>query len=263
MRFISALSFCIIFFCPCRYAHAQRPVSIKILSYNIHHANPPSKPGLIDIPAFVKVINDQKPDLVALQEVDVFTKRSGQQLDEAGKIAEGTGMKSYFAKAISFDGGGYGIAILSRFKVDSVRVIKLPSASVNDEARVLLLAYLHVKNKPFIFACTHLDAEKDEASRKLQIAEITKTIASVRYPLVIAGDFNAEPGTKIMKEYDQTFIRSCTENCENTIPSDAPTSTIDYIGYRKGDPFLFNYHQVLKERYPSDHLPVLAELQFK
>lgn len=31
---------------------------LKVLSYNIHHANPPSKPDAIDLEAIARVIND-------------------------------------------------------------------------------------------------------------------------------------------------------------------------------------------------------------
>jgi hypothetical protein len=59
---------------------------ISVMSYNIHHANPPSKPNVIDLNAIAKVINKQKPDLVALQEVDVHTNRSGIKLHEAENL---------------------------------------------------------------------------------------------------------------------------------------------------------------------------------
>ncbi|MFN2440183.1 MAG: hypothetical protein ABR503_13355 [Chitinophagaceae bacterium] len=51
---------------------------LHILSYNIHHANPLSRPGIIDLQAIAQVIKQQTPDLVALQEVDVYTNRSGK-----------------------------------------------------------------------------------------------------------------------------------------------------------------------------------------
>ena len=48
------------------------------MSYNIHIGNPPSKPGIIDMKAIIKAIKIENPDLVALQEVDVNTNRSGK-----------------------------------------------------------------------------------------------------------------------------------------------------------------------------------------
>lgn len=54
--------------------------SLRLMTYNIHHANPPSKTNVIDIDAIAEVIREQNVDLVALQEVDVHTIRSGQDL---------------------------------------------------------------------------------------------------------------------------------------------------------------------------------------
>jgi endonuclease/exonuclease/phosphatase family metal-dependent hydrolase len=48
---------------------------IRVLSYNIHHCNPPSKEGLIDVDTIAKAVELQKPTIVALQEVDVNTKK--------------------------------------------------------------------------------------------------------------------------------------------------------------------------------------------
>src|SRR5690606_8398369 len=90
--------------------------SLKILTYNIHHASPPSRPGVIDLDAIAKVINAHQPDLVALQEVDVNTGRSGPH-NQAVALGKKTGMIAYFFKSIHYDGGEYGLAILSRFPV--------------------------------------------------------------------------------------------------------------------------------------------------
>jgi endonuclease/exonuclease/phosphatase family metal-dependent hydrolase len=57
---------------------AQNRKSLRIMAYNIHHANPPSRSDSIDIPAIVRTIRAQDPDLVALQEIDGNTERSGE-----------------------------------------------------------------------------------------------------------------------------------------------------------------------------------------
>ncbi|PSL50319.1 hypothetical protein CLV51_1011663 [Chitinophaga niastensis] len=122
----------------------QKKNALTILTYNIHHANPPSKPGVIDVKAIGAVVRREAPDFVALQEVDVHTGRSGKTVDEAKDIAVDAGMNSCFAKAIDYDGGGYGIAILSKYKIDSTHVINLPSAINGSENRVLLLAFINM-----------------------------------------------------------------------------------------------------------------------
>lgn len=248
----------------CQDISAQKKNALTVLTYNIHHANPPSKPGVIDVKAIAAVVKREAPDFVALQEVDVHTGRSGKTVDEAKDIASDAGMNSCFAKAIDYDGGGYGIAILSKYKIDSTHTIKLPTAISGSEDRVLLLAFINMGARGhLIFACTHMDASQSEASRLLQIEEITSSLHSWKYPVIIAGDFNAEPDSKVVEKLDAGFIRSCNNGCANTIPSDAPTKIIDYIAVRKGDPFSILTHRVLSDVYPSDHLPVAASVQWK
>src|SRR5690606_41175307 len=67
---------------------------LKVLSYNIHHANPPSKPDVIDMEAIARVINDSGADIVGLQEVDIHVSRS-EMINQAEKLAELTGMDDY------------------------------------------------------------------------------------------------------------------------------------------------------------------------
>ena len=70
-------------------AAAKSTSRLRVMSYNIHHANPPAKEkeGAIDVNAIAKAISLQHPDLVALQEVDVNTKRSGN-INEAVLLAQ-------------------------------------------------------------------------------------------------------------------------------------------------------------------------------
>jgi endonuclease/exonuclease/phosphatase family metal-dependent hydrolase len=56
---------------------------IRVMSYNIHVGNPPSQaPTARDLPAIARVINREKPDLVALSEVDDGTERSGCDVNQ-------------------------------------------------------------------------------------------------------------------------------------------------------------------------------------
>lgn len=73
--------------------------TINVMTYNIHHCNPPSEPDRMDVGAIARIIREQDPDLVALQEVDVKTSRSGKELDQAKRLAELTNMHYYFKKS--------------------------------------------------------------------------------------------------------------------------------------------------------------------
>ena len=70
----------------------------------------------LDLPRIAKVINDQKPDLVGLQEVDRGVERT-QHIDEIAELAKLTKMDYAFAFNLPYQGGQYGVAILSRFRI--------------------------------------------------------------------------------------------------------------------------------------------------
>ena len=238
--------------------------SLKVMSYNIHHANPPSVPGKIDLDAIAKVIKDQNPDIVALQEVDVNTGRSGK-INEASILALKTGMKSfYFAKSIDHDGGDYGVAILSKYPLSDNQIHRLPKeASSKGEPRVLATAKVNLPGgKKLLFGSTHLDAQKSDTNRLLQVAEINKIAAIEKLPFIIAGDLNATPESPVIKIFDEQFTRTCSD-CGFTIPVVTPTKTIDFIGFSKTSNMEIVSHEVIPAHYASDHLPVVSILKLK
>src|SRR5688572_12972718 len=151
---------------------------LRVLCYNIHHANPPSRPDVIDLDAIANVIKKERPHLVALQEVDVFTERSGKSIHQAEKLAEMTGMEAYFAKAIDYGGGEYGVAILSRLPMEAMQNIPLPTATgTGGEPRTLATAVITLpQGKKILFACTHLDAQRPDTNRLLQVNRIVEVL---------------------------------------------------------------------------------------
>lgn len=244
-----------------RTSAKNSPVLIRVMAYNIHHANPPSKPGLIDIDAIAKAIRNQNPDLVALQEVDVNTIRSGK-FNQAEEIAKRLGMSFFFAKAIDHEGGDYGVAILSKYPMNESKIIRLPTeVSTKGEPRILATAKITLPGGKIIrFGSTHLDAQREAVNRELQIKEINRITADEKLPFIIAGDFNAAPGSTVIDLLDQSFTRSC-QQCEFTIPVINPNKTIDFIAYTPKSKFSVQSTTVIPERYASDHLPVLGVLQ--
>lgn len=239
--------------------------TLRVLSYNIHHASPPSKPGVIDLQAIAHVITAQDPHLVALQEVDVFTGRSGKTLHQAEELGRLTGMKAYFAKAINYDGGEYGLAILSKFPMKGVQGAPLPTAEgTGGEPRILMSGIVNLPGgKKIRFASTHLDAQRKDTNRVLQMNRILELLKGEKLPVVIAGDFNADPSSRVIGLLDSGFTRTCTAACGYTIPVTTPTKTIDFIAYRSAGAFDVQEHAVVDEKYASDHLPVRAVLKLK
>lgn len=240
----------------------HEPVTIRVMTYNVHHCNPPSKPGFIDVGAIVNTIRAQDPDLLALQEIDVNTTRSGA-FNQAEEIAEKLHMNFFFGKAIDYQGGEYGVAILSKYPLSETVVNHLPTkAETKGEPRVLATAKVALPDGSHIrFGSTHLDAQKDAVNRQMQIEEIGTIAYSEKLPFIIAGDFNAVPGTGVIKHLDKHFTRTC-QPCDPTIPVDNPDKAIDFIAYTPDKKFKVISNEVIAEKYASDHLPVVAEINF-
>lgn len=233
--------------------------SLRIMSYNIHHANPPSKPEIIDIDAIVKTIAAQDPDFVALQEVDVNTERSGEG-NQAEIIAERLGMYYHFGKALDYGGGEYGTAILSKYPLEDETVHRLPNApGDNTEQRVLTLAKTNIPGGPeIIFGSTHLDYKATSPSRIIQLQEIVKISQEAESPIILGGDFNAKEGSETIDLLKSTFTLTCT-NCPPTIPVINPNRAIDFIVFNHPEQnFETRSHKVINETYASDHLPIVA-----
>jgi endonuclease/exonuclease/phosphatase family metal-dependent hydrolase len=237
---------------------------VRVMSYNVHHCNPPGKPGVIDIDAIADVINNAKPDLVGLQEIDVNTGRSGKGVNQAEALAAKTGMHFVFGKAIDYDGGEYGVAILSKFPLSDVQIIPLSSVKgITGEPRVLLTTKIKLASGTIIrFANTHLDAISDPAIRLQQIKDINAIALKEKLPFLITGDFNATPESSVIQNMDVVFKRTCMQ-CEPTIPADRPSKSIDYVAFKASDAFEIRDHKVIAAPLPSDHLPVVATLQLK
>lgn len=237
--------------------------TLTVMTYNIHHANPPeTKEGVIKIDSIATVIKKVNPDLVALQEIDVNTKRSGTALNEAKRLAELTGMYSFFVKTLDYDGGAYGIAVLSRFPIkDSVGYLLPKEPGTNEETRGLCLIKIELPGgQPLYFASTHLGLSKN--TRLMQADSIINVLSRLSAPLIIGGDFNAEPGSETINKFVAVLKRSCTTNCEPTIPYDHPREKIDFLFY-KGNGLLNPIQlKVLNGVKWSDHLPVVAHFKY-
>lgn len=229
---------------------AQAQNTLKLMTYNIKNAN-----GMDDVCNFQRianVINNASPDVVAIQEVDSMTKRSGQKY-VLGEIAGRTQMHAYFAPAIDFDGGKYGIGLLTRQVPVRLQTIPLPG---REEERALVLAEF----EDYIYCCTHMSLTEEDRMESLKIVKSFTT--PYKKPLFLAGDMNAEPESDFIKELQKDF-QLLSNPKQHTYPAPEPKETIDYIAALKSNAngFALISAQVLNEPVASDHRPILVELR--
>lgn len=109
---------------------------IRIMTYNIYGARATSPANAADLDALAEVIRRQDPDFVTLNEVDVFTNRTGKDVHQARDLAAKLGMEWHFSKAIDRDGGEYGDAVLSKHPIIETRSYRLPAPLRNRERTV-------------------------------------------------------------------------------------------------------------------------------
>ena len=60
--------------------------SLRVMTYNIYGARATSPANAADLDAIAEVIRRQNPDFVTLNEVDVFTNRTGKDVHQANEI---------------------------------------------------------------------------------------------------------------------------------------------------------------------------------
>lgn len=166
---------------------------LRILSFNIR--NTMGMDGKHDISRTVRVIQRQRPDVVAIQELDSATHRSGGRY-RLGDLAAEVLMYPTYAPAIDFDGGKYGIGILSREKPLRHYQVPLPG---REEKRTLLI----VEFRDYIMACAHLSLTPADQLASLPI--IRAEAAKAKKPFFIAGDWNAEPDSETLAGIQEDF----------------------------------------------------------
>lgn len=244
----------------------EKPVSgttVKVMTYNIYGARASSGPPA-DLQALADVIKVQDPDIIALQEVDVFTNRTGKNVHQARDLAALLGMEWYFVKAIDRDGGEYGDAVLSKLPIKEKKDFHLNVApGVSGELRSVALIKVAKDGKEFNFASTHLDHLAIEDNRILQANELKTIVKGINGPLILAGDFNATPESQTISIMREFMNPGCRQQCPFTYPSDSPARTIDYVMYAPVNSFTIQSYNAVPYRPASDHAPVVADVQIK
>ncbi|WP_099465118.1 endonuclease/exonuclease/phosphatase family protein [Parabacteroides provencensis] len=230
----------------------QERNTLRIMSYNIRNGK--GMDNVTNYQRIADVINRMKPDVVAVQEVDSVTGRSGQT-NVLQELSERTLMFRTFAPAIDYNGGKYGIGVLSKEKPVSAQRFPLPG---REETRVLLV----VEFEKYIFCCTHLSLTP--ADQELSLPIIRKVAQESNKPFFIAGDWNATASSSLLADIQKDFT-IITNPKQPTFPADEPDSCLDYIAAYKTEnlPFTRLSCFVCNEPVASDHRPVIADIVFK
>ena len=253
MRKILFFIFCLLFV---QRVDAQESVyrrldsSLRIMSYNVRNAK-----GMdlkTDYARVAAVMNGLTPDVIAVQELDNGTRRSGGK-DVLAELASLAAMYATYGAAIEYDGGKYGVGILSREEPLSHYNVPLPG---REEERTILVAEFN----EYIFASTHWSLTKEDRVASVDI--VCEIAEQYDKPVFMAGDFNMTPESEELQLLTKNWI--VLNNLKlNTFPSDSPDRCIDYV-------FIYSnpdveakllQNNVLNEPIASDHRPVFVDVK--
>ena len=243
---------------------AEPPHQLRVLCYNVHWCL--GMDGKYDVPRLADVINRTKPDLVALQEVDVGVERSGR-VHEVQELAKLTGLAARFGPTQHYEGGLFGNAVLTRFPILDVSIHPLPYTESTTERTTYPRGAISVivtasDGKPLRFVSTHFQHNVPE-DRVAEAKAINKLFASDDDGLrtILAGDMNALPDAEPVTELLKNWSNAIDEAATPTAPATTPRSRIDYVFYRNPSQFRLVESTVIPEAMASDHRPVLAVLE--
>jgi len=232
---------------------------LRVLTYNIHHGE--GVDGKLDLPRIAGVIRAAEADVVALQEVDQRTMRTGQ-VNQAETLAELTGMHVVFGGNIRFQGGDYGNAVLSRYPVLGSKNQLLPLIGGGEQRGVLAVEIQWPgKAAATRLLATHLAAKRDDVERVASAQAINALIdAAPPLPSILAGDLNDTSNSRTLQTL-ATHWASANDAPLPTIPVGKPLRQIDFVLLRPAERWRVVEVRVLEEAVASDHRALLAVIE--
>lgn len=231
--------------------------TINAMTYNIRHGV--GTDNKLDLARIADVLQQHNPDIIALQEVDLRAARS-DDTNQAAYLANQLNMHPAFARFMPFQGGNYGIAILSRFPITRVQSIPLPKGN---EPRVALAVDTRLPNDQIVTViAVHFDWVNDDTYRYAQAETLAAWIDQQSTPCILMGDLNDTPASRTLKLFtDRAIEANKPDDNRFTFSSTDPQSEIDFIFCIPPQRWTPSQAQVIDEPLASDHRPVTATLQ--
>ena len=235
---------------------------LRIMSYNVGAF---SKYMNNSTEMVAAMILEVEADVVGLNELDSCNTRHNVNQVKALAAALG-GWKWTFGRSMLYRDGAYGNGVVLPKSVDIIDsyTVALPKGTGSEPRSIAV-----VETPDFVLGAAHLD-HTSESSVLGQIEVVHawgQTYKGSKKPVFFCGDMNSKPGSAainaILTKWDML------SSTENTIPSNAPMSCIDFIfKYKdsapvtvKGTHTMTRFHNGDAAK-ASDHLPVYVDVAF-
>ncbi len=248
-------------------APSSSSTTLRVLQWNTHHGGYGTD-GVYDPNRLANWIVKINPDIISLNEIEYYTGYGyeDQPARYASLLKQKTGVTWYY-KFVTASGAskGNGNLILSRLPLDVKSSLQL------SYSRAVAQVTLTVNGRTINFLSTHLD--DDSTSQRLtEIGELQAWAGGLAEQRIIAGDFNAWPGTTEISKMTGLYYDSWAEAVKagtaiayaGNTAGNTRNSRIDYIFYsHTASALALKSSQVFDTRdangvMPSDHRPLLS-----
>lgn len=240
---------------------------LKVVTFNIAHGK--GMDGIIDIERQAKIINEYKPDIVFLQEIDMYTKRAGNR-NQIREFSKKIYLPySFMETNITLEDGYYGDGIISRFPISFSSNYLMPLTDLKHEQRGILCNRITLGTAKINLFSVHLSTYEDE--RILACKELMRIVKKIDKDeiIIVGGDFNVGI-TRLGKgkytyekrdKYEEYNILEKTlnkiENTEDTWFSKLGQGCIDTIFYSKN--ITLKKFNTINVNGVSDHSAIYVE----
>jgi endonuclease/exonuclease/phosphatase family metal-dependent hydrolase len=243
--------------------------TVRVLTYNVHSCV--GIDGRLSPQRVARVIARYRPDVVALQEVDVERLRTGR-VDQAGVIAECLQMDYHFHPALQLEEEAYGDCILSRLPMRLIRKGRLPTPphKTRREPRGALWVAVDLGGRTLQVVNTHLGLRARERWLQMRalLGEDWLGGRTQRGSVILCGDLNASPQSPVWRLCALTLLDVQTGAWEHaprrTWFGWYPIARIDHIFVDAQFKVLYvDVGADYLARIASDHRPLFAELKIR
>lgn len=255
--------------------------SVRIVSYNVGIFG---KWDLSSEAYTAALMNELDPDVIALQELDSCTTRSGVERYQAREFAAAMGSDwdyNYASALIPYKEGTYGIGEVwntARQKAVKAFKVKLPKVEAREDRALVVVEY-----EDMVVSGTHLNGNPADLQNSVEIIRDTlkALYGNLDKPVFLCGDFNARPDNPMIEMLRSHFTILTPEGATGVggknrdLPQEPQTieevkgSCIDYIMLLNNGAkvelidsqicFKFENGSAFES---SDHLPVYVDVRF-
>lgn len=195
--------------------------TLRIMTYNVHSCI--GMDGKIDAERIARVIARARPDVVALQELDVGRERS-LGVDQAHQIARYLEMEFHFHPAMHLEEERYGDAILTHLPQRLVKTGSLPGLAdkPDQEPRGALWVAIDLHGREVQVINTHLGLSPRERMAQIDALLDPDWLGNEAYrgPVVFCGDLNAPPSSPVYRRFAEQL-----KDVQAMVPGHRPRST--------------------------------------